>query len=349
MGKIPALFLSVVAYRMWRSPAPRPRQAGGAADMWDAQRGRQAERPRDIPATGWKDVFARVRTEMAEDNLSIVAAGVAFFGLLAIIPALAAAVSIFGLFVSPEEFQQQFASVAVVLPDQARDVLTGQMERISGSADTALGWAAAGSLLLTLASAMKGAKALISAVGIAYDQPEDRGFLQLNVLAFAFTFGAVLFVIVSLTLIAALPAVIDLLPLPEALRTALQALRWPVLALLLMVGLALLYRFAPARRYAKWRWISWGAVLATVIWLAVSALFSFYVSNFGNYNETYGSLGAVAILLLWFYLSAYSVLLGAEFNAETEHQTARDSTTGPVKPLGERGAYVADTLGRARR
>jgi len=349
MGKIPALFLGLLAYRTWRRPRgaePAP-PASTPSNHRDVGRGRQARRPREIPAAGWKDVALRVKTEMSEDNLSIVAAGVAFYGLLAIIPAIAAAVSIYGLFVSPDVFQEQFANVAGFLPPQARDVLTEQMERITASADTALGWAAAVSMLLALASAMKGATALITATNIAYEEQESRGFIRLYALAFALTLGGVLFVIVSLTLVAALPAIIDLFPLPDAVRTAAKTLRWPLLALFLMLGLAALYRYAPDRREAKWRWISWGAVLATLLWLAGSALFSFYVSNFGSYNETYGSLGAVVILLMWFYLSAYIVLLGAEFNAETEHQTIRDSTVGPVSPLGERDAYVADTVGRA--
>lgn len=350
MGKFPALLLGMFAYRAWRQPraASGPASAPPSHSVADTNRGRDAERPRDIPGAGWKDVLARVKTEMSEDNVSLVAGGVAFYGLLAIIPALAAAVSIYGLFVTPATIEQQFATVADILPTQAREILTSQLQRIAGSGGAALGWAAALSLLLTLASAMKGAKALIIATNIAYEERETRGFVQLNLLAFALTLGGVLFVILSLVFVALLPAVIDFLPLPDWARTAVSALRWPVLGLLLILGLAALYRYAPARSHAKWRWLTWGSALATVLWLVGSALFSYYVSNFGSYNETYGSLGAVVILLMWFYLSAYAVLVGAEFNAETEHQTARDSTIGPVRPLGERGAYVADTVGRAR-
>jgi membrane protein len=348
-----ALAIGVISYRRWRqesTPSTRSRRLSSPSQppSRPAAHGREAVRPGQIPARGWIDVFNRVRLSLAEDNLSIVAAGVAFYGLLAIVPALAAIVAIYGLFVSPAMIQEQFTGLSGILPAEARQLLGEQMQRIAGTADRTLGWTAAGSLLFALFSAMKGATALIAALNIAYDEREDRGFIRLYLLALALTVGGILFAIASLALVAVFPVVVGYLPLPEAWRTALALLRWPVLAVLVMAALAVVYRYAPARRPAKWRWISWGSVAATVLWLIGSVLFSLYVARFAGYNETYGSLGAIVVLLMWFYLSAYVMLLGAEFNAETEHQTARDSTAGPDLPLGRREAHVADTVGRAR-
>lgn len=357
MGRISAaiaLFIGIITYRRWReeSPAPAlpaaPHRHGRSAAPASSPHGRHATRPSEIPTRGWMDVLNRVKTSLSEDNLSIVAAGVAFYGLLAIVPALAAVVSVYGLFVSPDTIQEQFAGLSGMLPAEARQLLSEQMQRIAGSANTTLGWTAAGTLLFALLSSMKGATALITALNIAYDEIEHRGFIKLNLLALLITIGGVLFAIASLALIAVFPAVVEYLPLPQAWRTALAWLRWPVLGILVMVALGVVYRYAPARRPAKWRWVSWGSIAATVLWLIGSVLFSLYVATFASYNETYGSLGAIVILLMWLYLSAYVLLLGAEFNAEAEHQTELDSTAGAARPLGLRHAHVADTVGQAR-
>lgn len=311
-------------------------------------RGRDATRPREIPLAGWKDVLFRVKEQIGDDNISLVAAGVAFFGLMALAPALAALVSVYGIFASPADIQGDFQNLIGAIPEQARQVLMDQVARISTKPDASLTFAAFGALLLTLLSAMKGSKALITAANIAYDEHERRGFLRLNAVAALLTVGGVLFAILALTMIAAYPVVIAAIPMPEFLRPVVGLTRWPVMAGLMILGLAAFYRFAPSRRSPRWRWVSWGSGLATLLWVLGSLLFSIYVGKFGNYNETYGSLGAVVVLLMWFYLSSFVVLLGAEINAEMEHQTMRDSTTGPESPLGQRGAYVADTVGRSR-
>jgi membrane protein len=201
-------------------------------------------------------------------------------------------------------------------------------------------------LLLALWSAAKGMGALLTSLDIVYDESETRGFVKFNATALLMTLGAILFVLISLSLIAALPALLGHLGLPESIQSLLAWLRWPLLAVAVVLGLAVLYRYGPDRQNPKWSWVSWGAVIATVLWLAASALFSFYASNFGNYNETYGSMGAVIILMMWFFISAYVVLLGAEINAEMEHQTEQDTTTGAPRKRGEREAHVADTVGR---
>jgi membrane protein len=317
----------------------------GMATEAQAARGRAADTPKEIPASGWRDVLWRVKDETARDNLSLVAAGVAFYALLAIFPAIAATVSIYGLLVDPQTVSEQLAATSQVLPEEARSIIDEQLTRVASSAPTALGLGALVSLLLALWSANKGTQSLIAALNIVYDEREKRGFVRLTLISLGLTLAIILFVIVGLAAIAALPALLGNLGLPEEVRRLAGWLRWPLLGLGFVTGLAVLYRFAPSRNEPRWRWVTWGAVLATVLWLLGSALFSWYVANFGAYNETYGSIGAVAVLMMWFWLSALIVLLGAELNAEMEHQTSRDTTRGPERPMGERGAYVADTLG----
>jgi membrane protein len=189
-------------------------------------------------------------------------------------------------------------------------------------------------------------KALITALNIVYDEAESRGFIKLNGLALLLTFGGILFMLLSLALITALPFIFSTLGLPDSIQTALSISKWPVLAILIMVAVSVLYRYAPDRDRARFRWISWGAVVATLLWIAASLLFSFYVSNFGSYNKTYGSMGTIIILLMWFFLTAYAVLIGSELNAEMEHQTKKDTTRGKPEPMDQRGAHAADTVGR---
>jgi membrane protein len=310
------------------------------------ERGRQARRPRDIPRPGWRDIALRVKEETTRDNLSIIAAGVAFYAMLAIFPALAALVSIYGLVANPAQVSQHMASIGQVLPEQAYQILDQQLSSVAGSAGGALTIGAIGGLLLALWSAARGMKAMLLALDITYDEEEKRGFLRFNALALLLTLGAVLFILLALALIAILPAILGQLGLPETVQTLLVWLRWPLLGLLVILGVAVLYRFGPDRDQPRWRWVSLGAVLATVLWLVVSALFSWYVSNFGSYQETYGAMGAVVILLMWFYITAYAILLGAEINAEMEHQTEADTTRGAERPMGERDAHMADSRGR---
>ena len=310
-------------------------------------RGREARSPSEIPSPGWKDIFMRVKDEISNDNLSIIAAGVAFYGFLAIFPALAAFVSTYGLLVSPSELQSDLKTVGSILPPQTADLIQSQLARIVNSQSSQLGWGLLGSLVLALWSASKGMKAMIEAMNITYDEEEKRGTIKLNLIAILLTLGAIVAVIVFLGLIAVLPALLGSLGLGETVRTLLNYIRWPLLAAAAIFAMAVLYRYGPSRDHPQWKWVSWGAVIATVLWLLGSLLFSIYVSNFGSYDKTYGSLGVVVILMMWFFLSAYSILLGSENNAEMEHQTAKDTTTGEDRPRGKRGAYVADTVGQS--
>ena len=311
-------------------------------------RGRDAERPSDIPKAGWRDILMRTKDEVGEDHVSMIAASIAFYALLALFPAIAAAVALWGLLFDPQQIEQQMAAASSALPPEAAGIVTGQAQKVADSTGTGLSLAAIGGLLFALYSASKGTKAIIEGLNMIYDEEEKRGLIRLNLVALALTLGLIVIAIVSLALVAVLPGLLAGLGIGGVTGGLFTWLRWPLLALVAVVGLAVLYRFAPSRDAPRWRWVSWGAVIATALWIAGSMLFSFYVRNFATYNETYGSLGAVIILLMWFWLSAFVVLLGAELNAEMEHQTARNSTRGSAEPRGHRGAHAADTLGEPR-
>ncbi len=304
-------------------------------------RGRNAEWPRHIPWRGWRDVLKRVWREIGDDRVSLVAAGIAFYGLLAIFPAIAALVGITGLLVDPEDLIAQFERIAAVMPQQAANILLDQSREVSSAGATALTSTVAISLILALYSSTKGTAALMQGLNIVYDEHEDRGFMQVTATKLLLAIGLILGVTFALALLVALPSVLAL----AGLESWALLLRWPILLGVVVLGLAVLYRLAPSRRRAKWRWITPGAVVASISWLIGSALFSWYVTSFASYNQTFGTLGGVVILLTWFWLSAFVVLVGGELDAEMEAQTAKDSTVGEDLPMGERGAVKADTLG----
>ncbi|RJQ69416.1 MAG: YihY/virulence factor BrkB family protein [Desulfobacteraceae bacterium] len=307
-------------------------------------RGREAEKPSQMPSRAWKDIAVRVKQEQSRDNLSIVAAGVAFYFILAMPPAIASAVSIYGLIADPQQVSQQLNALSGIIPAEAAAVIKGQLNRLVQQSSEALGLGMLLGLLLALWSANKGTKALITSLNIVYEEEEKRGFIRLNLWSLMLTVLGIVAVLVALSLLVALPALIGKIGLSAFLKGLLVYARWPLLALLLVIGLAFIYRLAPDRDQPQWRWVSWGSVLATVLWIIGSVLFSYYVSNFGDYNKTYGSMGAVIILMLWFFLSSYVILLGGEINAEMEHQTSKDTTKGKPQPMGQRRAYVADTV-----
>jgi membrane protein len=312
--------------------------------MADA-RGREASTPREIPSRGWLDIARRVKDQIRRDRLSIIAAGVAFYGLLAVFPGLVALVGLYGLVADPASVESHVATLSGILPPQAAEVLNAQLHDLVGTDRAALGVGAIGGLLLALWSASSAVRTLMEALNVAYNEDERRGMIRFYATAFMLTFGAVLAIIVALGLVVALPALLKAIGLNWLVEMAVSLVRWPVLALLAVLGFAVVYRYGPSRAQPRWRWVSWGAAIAVVIWLIGSALFSLYVTRFGNYNETYGAAGAVVVLLMWFLLSSYAILIGAEINAEMERQTTRDTTSGRDKPMGARGAYAADTVG----
>lgn len=313
----------------------------------EPERGRHADKPTEFPKRGWLDILWRTKAQLDEDNLSIVAAGVAFYGFVAVVPSLAATIGLYALIADAGTVGEHLGLLSQVVPGQVMPMLEEQVKRIAAD-DTAAGWSAAVGLLIALYSSANATKALITGLNVAYDEQEKRGFFKLNLLALGLTLAGIVGVIANLALVAVLPQVLQALHLGRGVETALGWLRWPVIAGLFMFALAVIYRFGPCRKKALWRWVSWGACVATVLWIAGSALFSLYVSKFASYDKTYGSLGAVVVFLMWLYVTAYAVLVGAEFNSEMERQTLKDTTEGGPKPLGQRGAYAADTVGPAK-
>jgi membrane protein len=306
--------------------------------------GVHAERPTQIPARGWLQILKRAWAENKADNMPIIGAGVAFFGFLSIFPALIATISIYGLVASPEQVTRQIESLSDQLPASARDLLATQLTGITQNSGGALTVSLIVSILAALWSAAGGTGNLITAVNLAYDEVETRGFLKRKALALALTLGAIVFVLVTFALIAVVPVVLNLLPLGIVGTILAQVVRWVLLLGVVAGSLAVLYRVAPDRDAPKMKWVSLGSVVVTVVWAVVSLLFSLYVNNFGSYDKTYGAIAGVIVLMLWLYLTCYLVLLGAEINAEAEHQTAADTTEGEPEPMGRRDATVADEL-----
>jgi membrane protein len=306
--------------------------------------GIHAAKPTQIPWRGWKQIVKRAWAEHKADNMPIIAGGVAFFGFLSIFPGLIALISIYGLVASPETVTQQIGDISTQLPDEAAQLIGDQLKSIAANSGRALTVGLVVSILAALWSASGGVSNLVTAVNIAYDEVETRNFLKLRALSLGLTLGAVAFVIVAFGLLAVVPAVLDALPLGIVGTILAHVVRWTLLLAMFAGSLAVLYRAAPDRDAPRFRWVSLGAVVATVLWALVSVGFSLYVDNFGSYDKTYGTIAGVIVLMLWLYLTCYLVLLGAEINSEAEHQTAKDTTKGEPEPMGSRDATMADSL-----
>jgi membrane protein len=310
-------------------------------------RGRRARGPMQIPWRGWKDICVRTYLEIQNDRLLALAAGVAFYSLVALFPAIAAGVSVYAFFADAATIGKHLSIAADIVPAGGLDILNAEIARIAGKSEGRLTFGFLLGLGIALWSANAGMKAIFDALNIIYDEDEKRGFVRLNTESLVFTVCAIGGAGLAIALVVVFPLLLALFGITSAEHPVVGYLRWPLLFVAVIVALAVLYRYGPSRRLAKWRWISVGSVSAALIWLAVSALFSWYLGNFANYNATYGALGAVIGLMMWMWLSAVVVLVGAELNSEIEHQTAQDSTIGPAKPLGTRGAVMADTVGAA--
>ena len=310
-------------------------------------RGRNALNPVQIPSRGWKDILVRVYHEAQDDRLLAVAAGVVFFSLLAVVPAITALVSSYGLMADLSTIAQHLSFAASVMPSAAFDIVQDQVARIVSKGDAKLTLAFVTGLAVAMWSANAGMKAVFDGLNVVYDEEEKRSFIRLNVISLAFTAGAILLLLAAIGVVVVFPLALAFFGLGTMKETAVQIVRWPAMFVVLVFALSLLYRYGPSRRSAQWRWLSVGSVFGAIAWVGASLLFSWYLANFANYDATYGSLGAVIGLMMWMWLSVIAVLLGAELNAEIEHQTARDSTTGAEKPLGMRGATMADTVGAA--
>ena len=330
----------------------RPSQEPGHVQherAYDRGRGRRATSPHHIPAKGWMDVGYRVYTRIGDDRLLAVAAGAVFYMLLALFPAITALVSLYGLYNDPVTINQQLSLLSGVMPATGIDIVREQVTRVADTSNSSLSFGFLFGLGLALWSANAGMKAVIDSLNVVYDEREKRGFVRLTLVAFAFTVGALICILLALSAIVVLPLVLAWVGLDTQMGVVLSWLRWPALLLVVLIALAVLYRYGPSRENARWSWLSVGALFATIAWLVGSALFSWYLSNFANYDATYGSLGAGIGLMMWLWMSVIVILVGGELNAELEHQTAEDTTTLPEKPLGERGATMADTVGEAWR
>lgn len=297
-------------------------------------RSRRAKQPQDIPIRGWGNIIFRIKGNLVDNHISIVAAGIAFYALLAIFPGLVAIASIYGLVGDPADIQWQFSAFGSFLPEEAQTLLSRQLRRITTHAPTTLSVGVIVGVAIAVWSAIRGMKAFIIALNIVYGENEKRGFLKLHMRVLVLILGAIVLLSIALALIVILPILLDYLAFPKSLKTLFSLLPWPLLVSSFMLSLAVLYRYGPSRSEPQWQWVSWGAVIATLLWVVGSALFSFYVANFSRYDQIYGSLGALVILIVWFFGTAYIILLGAEFNMEIERQAEIGVTRNEFRPMG---------------
>ncbi|MES2847207.1 MAG: YihY/virulence factor BrkB family protein [Pseudomonadota bacterium] len=311
----------------------------------DISRGREAETPSEIPARGLKDVLWRVWISLTQDHVMLIAGGVTFYLLLALFPALVAFMSIYGIFFDPATAVDQAQSLRGLIPPAAVDLIAEQLARLTSKKSDTLTLGLIVSLVVAFWSANGGVKAMIEGLNFAYNEREKRSFLRLNVIAFAFTLGAMALILVLFVALAIMPAMLALLSLSPLEIFVMKLLRWPLLVVVLGVALTMLYRYGPSRRSPLWRWVTWGSAFATISWLVMSIVFTVYLDRVANFDATYGALAAPIGFLLWVWLSIIVIILGAEINGELEHQTVMDTTIGPDRPMGKRGAVMADTLG----
>ncbi|HSP40850.1 MAG TPA: YihY/virulence factor BrkB family protein [Gillisia sp.] len=274
--------------------------------------------PKKLKLQGWKKILLGVKERVGENNLTIVAAGVAFYAFLAIFPALMALLSLYGLAVNPELAEQQISQLSGMMPEQAFSIIKKRVENLISTPGSTLGWSTALGILISLWSANAGTKSLFTGVDIAYDTKNDRGFIKQNALTLLFTFGFIVTLLLSMSLIVIFPAIVQAFGLPDNIDSLVSWLRWPLLAGIVILVISLIYKYAPYRKSPKFKWVIVGAAVATFLWLILSLGFSFYVSNFGNYGEMYGSISAVVILMLWLFLTSFIILVGAELNSQTE-------------------------------
>jgi len=341
---LPALCVAGVGLLVLNRRAPVQPRASVSPEAPDA-RGRLATHPEEIPAAGWRDILTRVKLEIGSDHVSLVASGLAMYALLAVFPGLAASVAIYGVFVSPADVVEHMQSFSTVLPPGTWDLFSEQLRAVASQREGHLTVAAIAGFLVALWGARAGMASLMVATNIAYAEAEKRGFVKQTLLSLAFTLSAVIGFLLVLAIGVVLPLALKAFGTSGSLQLLIGALRWVALWAVAVFGLAVLYRYAPSRKPARWRWVTWGSAIATTLWILVSVGFAFYVANFASYGKTYGALGGVIALLMWFYLSSFTIVIGAEINAEMERQTQRDTTEGPEAPMGQRGAFAADTVG----
>jgi len=343
--------VSIATFKEQPAPSAAPNASSnrtrGPTASSDSGSGRDAGAPSEIPAHGWWAIANRVAGNISKDRLLTEAAAITFYALLALFPALAAMVSLYGLFADPATISDNLNAVSGVVPSGGMQIITDQVHSLASSGGKALGFGAVLGIATSLWSANQATKALFDALNVVYHETEKRGFLLRTAITLAFTVGGILFVLLAMAAVVAVPVMLNVVGLSGVADLLLRLLRWPVLLFALAALLACIYRFGPSREKARWHWVTWGGGFAAIIWVLGSVGFSYYVSHFGSYDKTYGSLGAAIGFLTWIWLSATIVLVGGELNAEMEHQTARDTTTGPERSPGGRGATKADAVAPA--
>jgi membrane protein len=308
--------------------------------------GRQAQRPYQIPWAGWKRVLGRTLNEIITDRVSLVAAGCAFYATLALFPTITMVISIYGLVFDPTTVEPQLAALRDLLPPSAFTLIADRVHVLVSKPPSTLTFSLLLSVVIALWSSATGTKSILGALNLAYEEREKRSFLRFQLTAFAMTLGGMVAVAVGIAVLVLLPAAESFIGISEGAKLLAKLASYFMLVVFVLLALSMLYRFGPSRRSPSWHWVTPGAIIATLLWLAASALFSYYVGHLASYDATYGPLGAVVGVMMWFYVTAFVVLVGAELNAELELQTVRDSTGEPERLIGRRGAYVADHVAK---
>ena len=311
----------------------------------ESGRGRQADTPEEIPPRGWRDILWRVFWAISRDRILSTSGGVAFFSLLAVFPGIAAIVSLYGLFADAGTIGKHLSLLSGLMPEGVLQLIAETL--IFRQGNETLGAAFIVGLLIALVSANSGMAALFDALNVVYNEREKRSLVCLYATTFLFTLAGIVFVIFAISGVVVLPLMLKFVGLATRTEWLLAVLRWPILFATIVISLACIYRYGPSRKDARWRWVTWGSIAGALLWMGTSMLFSWYVATFDTYNKIYGSLGAGVGFMVWLWISAVVVLLGGELNAQMEHQTARDTTEGSSKPLGSRGAMMADHVGEA--
>lgn len=310
--------------------AVKDRDAPKAKSRPENRKESSTDSPADVPPQGWWAILRRTFSEVGADRVLAVAGGVTFYALLSLFPAITVLVSLYGLFADPQSISQHMQTLASFLPEGAISIIGEQVRRISQGDPSQLGLAAIVGVLIALWSANSGVKAMMDALNIAYDTEERRGFFKLNLVSLGFTFSAILGVIAMFTAVAIVPLILQWVMLGPIVDVLLWAGRWPLVFIVILLALAVLYRYGPSRPNVRWRWITPGSLLATIGLVALSMLFSWYAANFGRFNETYGSLGAVIGFMTWMWFSTIIILVGAELNAEVEAQVRGGRASHPA-------------------
>lgn len=311
-----------------RRDRKRGPQGIATAGAGERGRGRSAKTPSEIPPRGGKDIPLRVYRGISQHHVLAIAAGIAFYALLSIFPAIAALVALYSLFADPGMIASHLSSLSNLLPGGALSVIGDQLTRVAAQGNATLSFAFISGLALSIWSANAGTKALFEALNIVYQETEKRGFFLLNAISLSFTLMGVVLVLLAMSAIISLPAMLASLGSASEMEWAFSIAKWPLLFILASLAISIIYRYGPSRDHAQWRWLSWGSVVAAAAWLALSLAFSWYADNFGRFNQTYGSLGAAVGFMTWIWLSSVVLLIGAELNAEVEHQTLADTTIG---------------------